>query len=112
MRIDTYKHLFQPELLQNTYRHFKKDNYENLKQDFHKLNSFQTSERGFKIRGAFSSIEEAQRHIKKLKDNGDPMDIFIGEMGYWLPFNPPSQSIEEQEYSNDELNTLMKSYKE
>lgn len=40
------------------------------------------------------------------------MDIFIGEMGYWLPFNPPTQSIEEQEYSNDELNTLMKSYKE
>lgn len=43
---------------------------------------------------------------------GDPFNIFIGQMGYWMPFNPPTDSIENQEYAIEELNTLMKSYKD
>jgi hypothetical protein len=112
LRLDTYRHLFKPELLQNTYRHFKRDNYENLKQDFYKFNKFRTSERGFKIRGCFSSLEEAQKKAKAFKEMGDPFNIFIGQMGYWMPFNPPTDSIENQEYAIEELNTLMKNYKD
>jgi len=112
IRIDTYKHLFRPELLQNTYRIFRKENYENLKQDFYKLNEFRTSERGFKIRGCYGSIEEAQQKAKSLKELGDPFNIFIGQMGHWMPFNPPTDSIQNQEYAIEELNTLMKHYKD
>ena len=43
---------------------------------------------------------------------GDPFNIFIGQMGYWMPFNPPTDSIENQEYAIEELNTLMKNYKD
>jgi hypothetical protein len=29
-----------------------------------------------------------------LKDKDDKFNIFIGKMGYWMPFNPPTDSIE------------------
>ena len=33
-------------------------------------------------------------------------------MGYWMPFNPPADTIQNQEYAIEELNTLMKNYKD
>jgi hypothetical protein len=38
-------------------------------------------------------------------------DVFIGQVGYWLPWHPDVNKIQDQEYINDELNTLVKEYK-
>ena len=39
-------------------------------------------------------------------------DVFVGQVGYWLPWDPSSLEVQDQEYTNTELNTLMKKYKE
>mgnify|MGYP007000253141 len=37
--------------------------------------------------------------------------IFVGQVGYWLPWDPQADSVEEEEYLEEELNTLMKEYR-
>ena len=38
--------------------------------------------------------------------------MFVGEVGKWLPWDPNPNAVAEQEYAEDQLNTLMKKYKE
>lgn len=83
-----------------------------LEEEFHKQNSFQTTTRGLKIRGSYSTAEEASARAKKLQRNDDVHNIFVAEVGKWLAWDPSPNNIAEQEYQNDQLNELMKSYKE
>lgn len=69
---------------------------------------------GIKIRGVFSNYEEACEHCKKLQAIDPAFNVFVGEMGKWLPFdpNPDSQAVKDSEYANEELNKMMKGYLE
>lgn len=87
-------------------------NEKKLEEEFHKQNSFQTTTRGLKIRGSYSTAEEASARAKKLQRNDDVHNIFVAEVGKWLAWDPSPNNIAEQEYQNEQLNELMKSYKE
>lgn len=65
-----------------------------------------------KIRGSFGTKAEAEAHVKKLMRIDPSFDIFLVETGRWLAVPPDPNSIEEQEYSQQFLNDLMKGYKE
>ena len=36
----------------------------------------------------------------------------MGQVGYWLPWDPTANNVEDQEYAEPELNRLVKEYKE
>lgn len=82
-----------------------------LEDKFYAKNEFRTTVRGLKIRGVFSSQEEAVARSKKLQRNDPIHNIFVGEIGKWLPWDPNPKDIAEQEYAEDQLNQLMKGYK-
>jgi hypothetical protein len=67
-----------------------------------------------KIRGVFSSYELACEHAKKIQDIDPYFNVFVGEMGKWLPFDPlpDSEAVKSSEYANEQLNNLMKGYLE
>jgi molecular chaperone DnaK (HSP70) len=69
---------------------------------------------GIKVRGGFSTYEEACGHAKKVQTVDPYFNVFVGEMGKWLPFdpNPDSHSVKDSEYANEQLNNMMKSYME
>lgn len=69
---------------------------------------------GIKVRGTFASYEEACAHAKKLQSVDEYFNVFVGEMGKWLPFdpNPDSEAVKDSEYANEQLNNMMKSYME
>ncbi len=69
---------------------------------------------GIKIRGVFSTYETACAHAKKVQSIDPYFNVFVGDMGKWLPFDPSpdSESVKESEYQNDQLNGIMKSYVE
>ena len=79
---------------------------------FDQANSFQTSVRGVKVRGVYDTYREAEVRSKVLQRMDNRFDVFIGQVGYWLPWHPDVNKIAAQEYLNDDLNTLMKEYKE
>jgi hypothetical protein len=69
---------------------------------------------GIKMRGVFSTYEAACLHAKKLQSVDPYFNVFVGDMGKWLPFDPSpdSEKVIDSEYQNDELNNIMKSYVE
>ena len=68
--------------------------------------------RGLKFRGSYSTKEEANERASYLQKVDPDFHVFVGEIGKWLPWDPDPNSIEDQVYKEDELNKLMKNYKE
>lgn len=79
--------------------------------EFDKQNNFRTSVRGLKVRGVYNTRQEAEMRAKILQRNDQSFNIFVGQVGYWLPWDPESNDIEDQEYLNEELNKLVKEKK-
>jgi hypothetical protein len=94
------------------YDDFLFTNKEKLEESFYIQNEFRTSVRGLKIRGVYASNEEAVARSKKLQRNDTLHNIFVGEVGKWLPWDPSPSQVADQEYAEEKLNTLMKKYKE
>lgn len=65
-----------------------------------------------KIRGVFGTKEEASAHVKRLMRMDNSFDIYLVQMYKWLPVPPKPELIEDQEYSDQFLNDLIKGYKE
>jgi hypothetical protein len=105
------------------------ESYETTNQDF----SYKTTERldnqnwfcvsflvddssslvGIKISGAFEKEDEAQDFAKSLRDINDSVNVYVGQLYKWMPFNPTPDSEEagESDYSNPQLNETMKEKK-
>jgi len=98
--------------IQDKYKDFLYINQEKLESEFYEKNEFKTSVRGVKIRGTYDTLQEAQSKAKKLQNNDKGFNVYIGQVGFWLPWDPNPHNIESQEYAEGELNTLVKKYKE
>jgi hypothetical protein len=83
-----------------------------LEEEYHAMNDFHTTMRGLKVRGVYGNPKEAELKAKKLQNKDKYHNIFIGEVGKWLPWDPSSHEVATQEYAQEQLNTLMSKYKE
>lgn len=105
-------HMFDAKELQEQYKFYKGLNAYTLDGEFLKMNDFKTSMRGIKVRGVFDTLKEAQTRSEVLKRMGDKFDIYVAQVGCWCPWSPNPEDLQDQEYSESTLNTLMKKYKE
>ena len=94
------------------YLNFQYKFQDEIQRDYDSENKGQTNIRGVKVRGVYSSKEEAEARAKKLHRLDSSFHVFIGQVGYWLPWDPEADYIEGQEYGDKDLNKLMKAYKE
>ena len=67
---------------------------------------------GVKIRGVFDEIESAQMHAKKLQASDPIFDVYLVELYKWLPIPPNNDLIENQEYQDSMLNSIVKGHAE
>jgi len=67
---------------------------------------------GMKIRGCFATKEEAHSHVRRLQQVDRTMDIYLVDMYKWLLIPPDPNAIDDQEYQEEFLNTLIKGYRE
>jgi hypothetical protein len=94
------------------YDEFMFTNRSKLEEEFYALNDFHTSMRGVKVRGVYGNSKEAELKAKKLQTKDKYHNIYMGEVGKWTPWDPNPNDVKDQEYNNEQLNTLMKKYKE
>ena len=85
---------------------------EEIEQDFYELNDYKTTMRGIKIRGVYDSYKEASVRAQVLRRKDPSFNVFVGQVGYWLPWDPECEAVPEQEYQEGQLNELVKKYKE
>ena len=117
--LDTY-HAFVKEnattitqtTIKESYDDFTYAQGKKLEEQYHSKNNFQTTVRGIKIRGSYSSQEEATARAKKLQRNDTIHNIYVATVGKWLAWDPSPSDVAEQEYAEDQLNDLMKAYKQ
>jgi len=98
--------------IETLYDDWKYDKTDSLEQDFYELNDYRTSMRGIKVRGVYDSFKEASVRAQVLRRKDPSFNVFIGQVGYWLPWDPECESVPEQEYQENQLNDLVKKYKE
>ena len=67
---------------------------------------------GIKIRGAFSSRDEAANHAKRLQKEDSTFDIYVVDMYKWLLIPPDPAKIEDVHYTNEKLEEIMIGYKD
>ena len=97
--------------IKEAYDDFLYKSQQTLEEAFFAKNEFRTTMRGLKVRGVTGTHGEAVAMSKKLQRNDTLHNIFVGEVGKWLPWDPKPHQIQDQEYAEDQLNTLMKGYK-
>lgn len=83
-----------------------------LQRDFDEQNDFQTSIRGVKIRGVYNTKDEAEARAKKLSTLDSSFHVFVGQVGYWLPWDPNADGVESEVFQNSQLNDMMEKYEE
>lgn len=110
--VETAKSELNESKLKEMFDEFMYENRSTLESKFYEKNEFRTTVRGLKIRGTYSTKEEAVARSKKLQRLDPLHNIFVGEIGKWLPWDPEPSQVAEQEYAEEELNKLMKKYKE
>merc|ERR1712196_138401 len=93
------------------YGDFKYQYEESLTKKFSEENDHATNVRGLKVRGVYDTQKEAQLRAKVLQRLDPNFNVFVGQVGYWLPWDPEPDSVGEQEYLESELNNLMQEYK-
>jgi hypothetical protein len=92
--------------IEDDYKTFLDREEDELEKKFNVKHNFQTSVRGFKARGNFSSQEEAELRAKLLRETDPTFDVFVGPVGTWLPWEPEAYKTGRVEYMEEELNQL------
>ena len=95
-----------------TYDDFKYENKDSLSKLFNDKNDGLTSVRGIKVRGTYDTLREAQVRAKVLQRRDPNFHVYVGQVGFWLPWDPDPNTVEKEEYLEGQLNELVKSYKE
>jgi hypothetical protein len=109
---NNHAYIFDAKELNDQYNFFVSSKYTELENSYHRDNNFVTTMRGIKVRGVFDTIEEARNRSEFLKRFDDKFNIYIAQVGCWCPWSPNPDALENQEYSETQLNTLMKQYKQ
>ena len=68
--------------------------------------------RGLKVRGSYSTKEEAEARAKKLQTLDSNFNVFVGEVGKWLPWDPCADGVQSEVFQNTQLNDMMEKYEE
>jgi hypothetical protein len=98
--------------VQEEYDNFLFTHGSKLEEEFFAKNEFRTTMRGIKVRGVFASEAEAAARAKRLQKADPSFNIYQGYVGKWMAWEPDANKVGDQEYANEELNTLMKKYRE
>lgn len=109
---DKYPYLFDKGAIGEEYAFYTSTHQEDLQKEYDENNNFQTSIRGLKVRGVFDTLREAQIRAEVLKKIDGKFHVYVAEMGVWCPWSPHPDDIQNQEFAETQLNTLMKHYKE
>lgn len=103
---------FKESTIQDAYERFMVTNRQKLEDEFHKSVDFQTSIHGLKVRGVYATNEQAVARAKALHKKDPYFNVYVADVGEWLPWDPNPDDVQDGEYANDQLNKLMQAYRE
>lgn len=103
---------FRESAINEEYEKWLVVNKQKMEDQFHKDANFQTTVHGLKVRGVYSTHDQAVARAKALNKKDPYFNVYVADVGEWLPWDPEPDDVPSSEYQNEELNKLMQSYKE
>lgn len=104
--------LTEPKACHEFYEAFVGENWDALHEAFQKKFYQQTKAiRSIKIRGVVDTIDEGKKRVEKLKKTDKDFNIYMIDVGRWVPFSPPSNAIPVPEDEQSELTKLIEGVK-
>ena len=100
------------EAFREEFKYYLEENEEKLQESFDETVDYQTNVRGVKVRGVYDNLRAANIRAKVLQKLDRSFHVYVGQVGYWLPWDPTANNVEDQEYAEPELNRLVKEYKQ
>lgn len=67
--------------------------------------------RGIKVRGVYATKQEADERAEFLQKIDPDFNIYVGEVGKWLGWDPDPNTIDDQVYREKKLQDIMDNYK-
>lgn len=110
-KTEMFKHL-ESSGTDDKFRDFMAIYQDELEKKFYELNDYHTTIRGLKVRGVYDTYPEAKARSEEIRSLDKNFNVYVGQVGYWLPWDPSPTTIKDQEYQETELNTLVKKYNE
>jgi hypothetical protein len=101
---------FSYENIDNLYKDWKYGKTQDLEAEFYEMCDYTTTMRTLKVRGVYDTYNEAAARAKTLQKLDPSFNVYVGQIGFWLPWDPEPAEVADQEYADDQLNTLMKKY--
>lgn len=84
-----------------------------MDREYDEAHDNQTSLRGFKIRGNYARLDDANERAKHVRDNIEPaIHAFVVPVGVWFPIDMDADEVQDQDYMLPQLNELMGKYHE
>lgn len=116
IRWEKFNRLFEGDYpyqtVEDLFENFRVTKEDEVNKQFDEQNDFQTSVRGLKVRGTYDTRREAEVRAEVLRRKDPNFNVFVGQVGYWLPWDPEPAQIAEQVDQEQQLNELVKRYKE
>jgi hypothetical protein len=72
----------------------------------------ETNMHTLKVRGSYDTYEEAKKRADFLRNIDSNINVYVGEVGKWLPFEDNPENAKDHDYQNKRLNNMMKGYLE
>ena len=110
---ERHAYLWDAAAAQGEYALYRSQQAEEIDEGFKREHGeFKTSVHAFKIRGVYDSVDEATARAKAIERFDKRFNVFVSEVGCWCPWSPSADAIQNVEYAETQLNTLMKKYNE
>jgi len=72
----------------------------------------ETTMHTLKVRGTYDTYEDAKKRADFLRNIDSNINVYVGEVGKWLPFEDNPENAKDHDYQNKRLNSMMKGYLE
>ncbi|NCY20806.1 hypothetical protein EBX31_02470 [bacterium] len=103
---------FKESAILEAWERYMLTNRQKLEDEFHRSVGFRLSMHGLKVRGVYDSNEHAVARAKMLHKKDPYHNVYVADVGQWLPWDPEPDEVPTSEYANDQLNKLMTAYRE
>ena len=100
------------ETFKKDFNDFCENKEKEINDEFNTIEKFKTSIRGLKIRGIYDTQHEANIRAQVLQKLDPSFHVYVGQVGYWLPWDPKVDSVQNQQYQEEHLNNLVQRYKQ
>jgi hypothetical protein len=66
---------------------------------------------GFRVYGAFETLEQAREYAQKVNAVDDAFDVYVAEMNRWCAWHPDPELVADKVHSDAQLDTMLREHR-